>query len=602
MSREACVDEDNLAKYAEEPNAFWKYFKLEDSGMFDRLDKLLDEESLEDWFVWEEAEKTIDKIVKFVNSPNRTKPGLCIIQGRTGSGKTTCIRVLFEKKAERISGKLLYVYIDTNVFSGDSKHLQAEMDSDVYRVLKEKFGDDHFPDGIAGSTEGSANKVRLQQLLEEEYRVVVVWDNIDQCPFAVQMAALRLARHKLHWVKDMKLILPLREYTFSVAERELAEAKFDRFYIKHSSPPIEKVIRKRASLGGRSVEDAIGQVGFKLGRGYQVTVAHGGKLLGAVIKDLTRTGLARTLNRLANYNVDTQLRMVEYAFKSPYLTDKVLLNAFYAFYERHEEDYLVFPIHRFLEAIITGALDTCYSVFSFRDSHVINLFDANVPDEWYNTLNRPHVAEIINGKRGGALVEDLVAEMEALGHPKSCTEDTISTFLGAGLVWSHEGGREYYELGLIRKVFPTATLDYYCRTLMHTLVYLQHMGLVTPLEPKFRNRIDVWAIDETAQTFNQRIDVAKALLRQLATDETREKDIVDALPQQEAREARKWLNQHRFGNMAAKAAKMVLSELKAIQNASQRQGKELDALRLTEKDWGGHIQDFERLIPNSLAS
>ena len=414
MLREACVTSLSLRRYVEEPNLFWCAFEKQYRRMFRPLHSLIQDEQIQDWFVSPDA--TLNPLIDFVSAPSYDLPGLLILRGWTGSGKTTSVRVLFEKLKDRLPKPTVYLYIETSVAALTADSMEREFDVQIHAHLKEQFGDDHFSNVSPDDESDGANKARLNQLLNEGKNIVVVWDNIDQCPRQMQLEALRLAHHKLYWIKQEKIIVPVREYNFSLAERELPIAAYDYTVIRQVPPDINEIIQRRGNLARRATEQLDKQTKIQLGGGISVTVADGNKFLNKVINDLSHPDVTKALMELSNFNLSMQLKMARYAFQSPYFTRDILLHAISVYYEQ-DPTFVLIPIHRFIEGILTGSQTCPYCVFSFEESLLINMFNAGQPHAYYNILNRHHVAQIALENEGGTEVESIISELENLGHP-----------------------------------------------------------------------------------------------------------------------------------------------------------------------------------------
>jgi len=585
MSRKAYLTEKQLHEYAEEPNLFWQAFEDQYLTMFKPLDSLMKDERIENWFV--ESEHTMKSLRKFVERPHGSIPHLLIVRGWTGSGKTTSIRVLFEKMRNTLPSHLVYLYLDTSIASVTVADLERDFDTQILVGLHWQFGPSHFQGVDPNNESDTANRKRLHQLVDEGKMIVIVWDNVDQCPRDIQTKCLQLAHHKLKWIPQQKIIVPVRNYTFARAQKELTITGYDYTSIRHSPPPMDGILRLRAGLARSAMERSFGgETTIDLGGGVAVTVAHGEAFLNKVLDDLSEQRIAQAREQLSNGSIRFQLDLARYALRSPYLTRELVLDALRRYFEDQEADHVLVPYHLFLEGILTGGMDQCYRIFSFEDALLINMFDAGEPGAYFNTLNRHHVADMVSRTNLGMRVDELISQLSALGHSRECTEATLREFLASGILWSEDGSAEDFP-DRISRVLPTESVRYYLGEVMMSLAYLQHMGLVTPLEEQNQNRIEMWHVGHEKSTFLQRMRSAEALLRQIAMDESVERDVA-----RRSGDGPTVLQTYEFGHVSGRIARSVLKEIAAIRRSSEM---EQVGLAIPGGEWRAICETFERL-------
>ncbi len=590
MSRKAFLTRKQLHEYAEEPNAFWQAFEDQYLAMFRPLDTLIREEKVEDWFSM--CDQTMKRLRQFIEKPLGAVPQLLILRGWTGSGKTTCVRVLFEKMRDTLPPHTVYLYLDASIASITVADLEHDFDSQIATGLDWQFGLSRF-EGVAPSDESDmANRKRLEQLAAEGKLIVIVWDNVDQCPRDIQIKCLQLAHHKLKWIPKQKIIVPVRDYTFSRAETELTVAGYEYTSVRHSPPPTCEVLNLRVGLAQSAIDrDLVDQTRVDLG-GVAVTLAHGKEFLSKVVGDLSEQRLSQTCEQLSNGSIRFQLELARYALRSAYLTRDLVLEALRRHYVRREPDHFLVPYHRFLEGILTGGSDQCYRIFSFEDSLLINMFDAGEPDAHFNTLNRHHVAKIATHASLGVHVDEVISNLERLGHSRACTEATIREFLATGMLWSEEGAAEDFP-ARISKVIPTDSTRCYMTEVVHSLVYVQHMGLVTPLEDRYRKHIVAWPMGDEKTTLLQRMQSAAALLRQLSSDEAAEWEIVRG-----SADAQATHQEFGLGRVSAAIAGSMLNQISAIRRSSaSREG----GVNLLPDEWRELCRPFVELRGFSIS-
>ena len=141
MPRAAYITPENLIRYKKEPNLFYRAFESQYRKMFRPTDWLIDQEVLEDWYV--EEVDTIRELTKFATAPAGDLPGLCILRGWTGVGKTTSVRVLFEKMQERLPKNLVYLYLWFSTITSGVESIGRDFDRQLYTQLQKQFGDDY---------------------------------------------------------------------------------------------------------------------------------------------------------------------------------------------------------------------------------------------------------------------------------------------------------------------------------------------------------------------------------------------------------------------------------------------------------------------------
>lgn len=584
--RRAKIDPQNLVQFEEAPNIFWECFEEQFLKMFRPLDTLIEKEALDDWFV--KNEETIEKIVKFVNRPNEDGPGLLIIRGLTGTGKTTTVRVLFEKLLEKLHNKLIYLYLDLSVSAISNNDLERDIDTQIYESLKKQFNDKHFRHISPDDEKDTANRKRLNQLINEGYQIVAVWDNVDQCAQDIQLASLKLAFHKLHWIKKQKIILPVREYHFSRARAEMPAATYDFEDIQHSPPFIGKVIERRGGLFVKAMKESHPQEKrVELDGGISVTVSDANKFLQKIIYEMKEPDILTALNSISNQNVRTQLEMLRSVLRSPYFTRKVILDILYFYYREKASPHPMLPIHRFIEGLITCGKNNCYSVYAFNDSTIINLFDTGnfLDDAYYNTLNKHHVAQMAFINQTGIDTAMIISDLESIGHPRNCTQQTIKELLSSSLLFSFQGGPEDFP-SRVTQVFPTQATRYYLEKLISKLVYLQYMGLVTPLQDIQLEEIKIWKPVDKYSTFKQRMSSVKTLVTQIAKDEIAE------IQYAQNHTSTAVLKRYCFGTLAKYLAKNVISEINAIKNASKKE----EGMPENDEEWQEIFSPFNKIL------
>lgn len=584
-SRTAKVDQNNLELFKEVPNIFWEYFEPQFLKMFRPLDTLIDKENLNDWFI--ENKETIDKILKFVTQPSDDVPGLLIIRGLTGTGKTTTVRALFEKLRERLPAKIIYLYLNLSVSAIKENDLERDIDTQIHENLKKQFKNSYFRDVRADDETDTANRKRLNQLLDKGYLIVAVWDNVDQCAQDIQLASLKLAHHKLNWIKKQKIIIPVREYNFSRARAELSVATYDFNFIQHSSPSISDVIARRGGLFEKAVKESKPpDKKIDLDGGISITLSDANKFLRSFTTEMKEPDILFALNSLSNLNVRTQLDMIRAVLRSPYFTRKVIMDIFYSFFRDENLRHSMLPIHRFIEGLITCGKDNCYSVYAFNESFLINMFDTGnfLDDAYFNTLNKHHVAQMSFINQNGIDIKKMMHDLEAIGHPSLCTEQTIKEFLSCGLLFSSQGGPDDFP-GRITHVSPTQSTRYYLERLISKLVYLQYMGVVTPLRKDFTNEIEIWKPTDKHSTFKQRMASVKALLLQIAMDEMME------IQKAQNTNHSIILHQNEFGTLAGYLATNVINEINAIKKASGV----YEGMPKNENEWQEILEPFEKI-------
>lgn len=586
MFKKSVLKPSDLSKYIEKPNLFWRAFSQQYKIMFRPLKYLLNHENIDDWFVT--PQKTFNKLNDFINTPNEDIPSLLIIRGLSGSGKSTSVRVFFEKYTQNLSSDTIYIYIDTSVTSVSTNDLEKDLDSQIHASLINQFGFNFFTNVPDDDESDTANKKRLLQIIKNGKRIITVWDNIDQCTKNIQIACLQIAHHKLNWIDGQKIIIPVREYTFDIARRELPIAGYDYSVIRHFSPTISDILKCRIQMAKNGLDILDSDQLIDLEDGISVKVTDGNKFLEKVIDDICKSDTNKALTELSNGNINTQLIMVQYAFKSPHLNRKTILDSLASYYNK-DTNFILIPHYGFIEGVLTCALDECYTYYSFEDSPILNFFNAGEIDTFYNTLNRHHVAQIITNASLGVPAKTLIELLEKLGHSKVCTLNTITEFLKCGVIQSEQGTFEFFDENSTILQANLST-HYYLNNLIVKLVYIENMALVTPLLPKYYKRIKSWDLedgDNGKEIFIKRINAAKALVQQIFDDEKSELNLI-----KNDEEKLKIYRQYNFGSLAATLAKNILIPLYKIK-VSQQQRE--DRHGLSNSEWYDLIIPFKNL-------
>ncbi len=587
MNRKSLISPFNLSIYKEKPNLFWRAFEQQYLKMFRNIDALIDKEELSNWYI--ACTETIDQIINFINKSHDDIPGLLLVRGWTRSGKTTTIRVLFEKMKELLPPNIVYIYINLGVSSITSEDLERDIDTQIYTSLSWQFGDFHFPPDIALNATDTANRVRIDKLIDEGKTIIIVWDNIDQCKKRIQHDCLKLAHHKLFWMPKLKLIIPIREYTFIRARTELNISAYDYHIIRHFPPSISDLFRCRSKMSLNHIKKLSDEniMSINMDEGINITIAHGEQFLNKIIDDMLVYENQYTIECLSNFNIEQKLEILRYALMSLYLNRKIVFDALYRYYEQNQH-YILLPVHRLIEGMITGAMDRCYRVYSFEDSILINIFDSGESDAYFNTLNRHHIMQIMLNNKCGMPWNEIQNILSTIGHSKSCTYNSIDELLKCGLIWSEEGDAENFPED-IHIVLPTESMNYYVNSLIYKLVYLQHMGIVTPLDEEFC-KLNMWDFQDQTLTFKDRMESAIALVSQIAKDE---KDEIKY--SKKNTEATSIIKKYSFGRLSKNIALNILKELKAIKKSNNEEKI------LTKEEWETIITKIESIAYNNKA-
>ncbi len=545
--------------------------------MFEDFDGVPKGDHQQDWYVGERwdrrarhmvpAEEAEKRLLRFVESPARDRRRtLRLILGRTGCGKTTFVKYFFNQYLQSHRPALLKslapLYIDCAEASVAARRLEQDVDRRTDTYLRERYPvleqsphylrmwdtecdfdkpfylrlwQDLTPAGTLNEklrliepkrrNVHDFNRVRINYLYRELGKTpLLIWDNLDHADIDVQRMAIQLARHKLSWVPDAKVIICVREGTVPFALQEIAPAAYRLSDQELFTPDVHSVLAKRATAAKAVLAE---RLKVAVSSGTDVDLAHPEAFLDAVLDSLKTQPIQRALCELSCDNLRSQLVMVERVLRSGHIPAPVISGMIRGYSRDAKPQRLSW--RRFAETLICGE-------YRFRrgegddSSLIINLFQPEVATQGYaSILCMPRLLYILDKLGHEMALNDLERTMAALGYPAALVAYCVRYLADAGLVRSSQG-RLPDGYGAGRQLWKRAYYigcsecgQYYSRVVLRSLVYVQHMAMVTDLDPEFRNRIGMY---EPHQLPKAAI-AAAALISQVRADEAEERTAAD---------------------------------------------------------------------------
>ena len=294
------------------------------------------------------------------------------------------------------------------------------------------------------------NRARINFLVSKGFRVVLFFDNADQAPSSTQMAAFRMARHKLEWlpIKSSTAIVAVRDY---MVERALQQLDLQSFEVQrfHVPPPVlAEVVEKRAKIAAKFCEKEYGRPEFtivfesaKLPR-FSFTVTDVENFFLGVFRSFENPQIRPFLYQIANQNYRVVLGMIHMVLSSPLIKDENIMDFLHE-YKRIESKYVrmqdVKPLlrpHEVLYCLL--ASDPTQHFFSKYESPLLNLYDVGEDSHPGNSLIQLHLLEICRNRTWVSPV-NLKRYLEALGYYEEMVNVTVDRLFGARLLYSKEG-------------------------------------------------------------------------------------------------------------------------------------------------------------------
>lgn len=419
---------------------------------------------------WDSPEARLKQFISEPVGPSFRR--IRLISGPTGCGKTTFINHFFHEylpeKETDLDSSLFVLIIDCHDAAQHGGHLEQDIDHRIHLKLQEEeyswldelphcidmwLSEINFDSGFyralwkdlpedlteqkklewiderrrglhrRNSSESpfhDFNRVRLNYLAGKfDKKLIVVWDNVDHAPLDVQEEAISLARHKLRWIPNQKIIITVREYALTRVASELPAAAFALSTQHLHPPPIHRVLEARAETAMKALESRLdmGDV--------TVTVQDGKKFLQSILLSFRESENQKILTRLTNSNLRMQLEVVLQVLKSGHIAStEDALDAIRRHFESSERPWRI-PWVSLLEALICGDYRFRYPYETF----ILNLYDAGNIVSFFNTLNTHYVLKIAERCASGIAPSEITLLLQRLGHPSAVTEASIQRLL-----------------------------------------------------------------------------------------------------------------------------------------------------------------------------
>jgi hypothetical protein len=356
----------------------------------------------------------------------------------------------------------------------------------------------------------------------------------------------------------VKTIITVREYARQQVKTELELMSFQVSDQNLLPPDVHRVLEQRARSAQTELANTV------IGEEVAVRVSDGLNFLLSVLASFKEPINERILCRLSSYNLKEQLRMAAQVMKSGHIAGTAtVLEAVRRFYESPEHPWHI-GWADLLEALICGD----YSFMYTPESRVVNLFDAGSPG-FTGTLSYYCVLQVLRGHGADIDRSEVISLLSSLGHPASVTAKSIRNLLDQGLLWSEQG--LVVPEGQPQQLKLSIKGEFYLDELMTKTMYLQHMGLVTPLNPELKRELSWWKPED----FKSRIRAARVMVKQLDHDEKSQWTEAERLGGDSVRVRKKYLP----GRLCARIRQEAHSELCVIRDSHPEE------IRMTPNDW-----------------
>ncbi len=379
-----------------------------------------------DWYVakrWDsrarafaEEEDPERRLMEFLTSESPgSRRSLRLIYGPIGCGKTTFIKHFFEvylrEKQPELFKQIIPIIIDCAEAAVSPNDLEQDVDRRTHADLRRQVpwleDAPHFMNMwteecdfdklfyirlwaplSAADTEREKqeiikprredphdfNRVRINYLVKQGYKPVMVWDNLDHASVEVQHKALQLACHKLSWMPGAKVILSVRETTRPLAFAGIAPAAYRVSDQELFPPDVHSVLRRRADTATEYIHAPSTTV--RVADRVSANITRPDHFLTAVLESLKIREIEEALCAISAQNVRTQLNMLQHTLRSGHVPTQLIADMVRAHYDR--ADGLRLSWRSFMEAIICG--DYMYPrEFGDDNSLVLNVFEGGYP-------------------------------------------------------------------------------------------------------------------------------------------------------------------------------------------------------------------------------
>lgn len=287
-------------------------------------------------------------------------------------------------------------------------------------------------------------------------------------------------------------------------------------------PPIQQVLRQRLFFFAEACPKNHRLTDTKLfpqhvGRYVEELVVTRGAIVRALRSVIAgfKHDIELDIAALANYDVRHQLRLAESVFHSWVLD-------WYDFLNLSVKD-LQLDVN-FYEVLSAMLRRDNLLVSPPPRQALYNIFDCGESSRFCSTLNGWYVLKLLD--QGVGYVDDLVAHLVGLGHPKSVTLKTIQSLLEANIVKSREGlYLKEHAITQISCSWVATTLGHvYLELLPFQLRYLEAMSFLTPLDRSFATKLPIPDSSAGVPDFESYVCAAHVLFCQIRKDEERQRD------------------------------------------------------------------------------
>ena len=383
---------------------------------------------------------------------------------------------------------------------------------------------------VKGLSVGKLFNSNVIQLLAAHYNYefVFIVDNIDDIPSEIQFETCRLVKQK------MQAYAPYANTRFIIATRDnflepvMTEtlpisAQFHHSILRLPPLPFGDVLRLRKTVFFDPLREK-GDRCVRLQSRIFIQVEYLEDFLEAVFTTFDNVQQLTQFYRLCNNNTRRMLDIVRTAFESPHIDIQLLSDAIRAATKEGESVRKAVAqkfaaSHRVVDLLVRG---TNRIIDVKSKIHLPNIYFSGSANHYSSTLCRPFLlAMVVNESSISYTI--IEKNLLALGHPKELIASAAQSLLNMQLVFSAQGFRLPQDReGREKMVFEHRDLPfgrYLLYELANSLVYLQGMAYVTPLEVSFRNRIVLAEkVGDPVAEVRDRIGAASALYQQLSKD------------------------------------------------------------------------------------
>jgi hypothetical protein len=374
------------------------------------------------------------------------------------------------------------------------------------------------------------NRIAINYLTHKYgWKFVIIFDNLDQTPINFQQEVFFLARHKLDWIlhtENVTLVIGVREYLLDRVKKECPVLAYEAYTdVPIYPPPIQQVLTERLTFFSEVCPKSYRLTDAKLFPQHvgeyveEITVTR--KAIERALKSLVKvfqSNIEFNIATIANYDVRHQLRLAESIFHSWVLDWYDLL------YMSVRNTEIITNFYEVLSAMLR--VDNLLAA-PMPKKVIYNIFDCGESSRFCSTLNGWYVLKLLDN--GFSNIEDLVKQLQDIGHPKSVTLETVQKLLHANIVTSDQGIylKEHRITEITCSWSATTMGKVYLEILPFQLRYLEAMAYLTPLEKEFTNQLLLPDAKKGIPDFEFYVMAAHILLMQIKKDEDRQRDYAD---------------------------------------------------------------------------